>query len=112
MRVARSSAKLPDRLLNSIRCLARNSSRARQTVPDIVSNGIGASPGAAEVYRFLRDCDSLIPTPLAAKDLASVMRQVIRIERVNSAEQESGEPLLTQKGYKMAGPGGGPDRSR
>jgi hypothetical protein len=69
-------------------------------------------PGAAKVYPFLTDCDSLIPTPLATKDLASVMRKVIRIERVNSAEQESGEPLLTPKGYKMADPGGGPDRSR
>jgi len=40
------------------------------------------------------------------------MRKVIRIERVNSVEQESGEPLLTPKGYKMADPGGGPDRPR
>jgi hypothetical protein len=70
------------------------------------------APGAAEVYPFLIDCDSLIATPLATKDLTSVMRKVIRIERVNSAEQESGEPLLTPKGYKMADPGGGPDRSR
>jgi hypothetical protein len=40
------------------------------------------------------------------------MRKVIRIERVNPAEQEIEEPLLTPKGYKMADPGGGPDRPR
>jgi hypothetical protein len=40
------------------------------------------------------------------------MRKVIRIEPVNSAEPEVGEPLLTPKGYKMADPGGGPDRPR
>jgi hypothetical protein len=40
------------------------------------------------------------------------MRKAIRIERINSVEQESGEPLLTPKGYKMADPGAGPDQSR
>jgi hypothetical protein len=39
------------------------------------------------------------------------MRKAIRIERINSVEQESGEPLLTPKGYKMD-PGAGPDQSR
>jgi hypothetical protein len=40
------------------------------------------------------------------------MRKVIRIERVNRAEEEICNPLLTRKGYKMADPGGGPDRPR
>jgi hypothetical protein len=40
------------------------------------------------------------------------MRKVIRIERLNSADEETEKPLLTPKGYKMADPGGGPDRPR
>jgi hypothetical protein len=40
------------------------------------------------------------------------MRKVLRIERAGPVENETAEPLLTSKGYKMADPGSGPDRPR
>jgi hypothetical protein len=40
------------------------------------------------------------------------MGKVLRIERVAPDETAIEEPLLTPKGYKMADPGGGPDRPR
>ena len=40
------------------------------------------------------------------------MRKVVRIERVSPVENANDEPLLTPKGYKMADPGGSPDRPR
>jgi hypothetical protein len=39
-----------------------------------------------------------------------VMSRVVRIERVAPVESEVEEPVLTPKGYKMADPGGGPDK--
>jgi hypothetical protein len=41
-----------------------------------------------------------------------VMRKVLRIKRAVPIESATEEPLLTPKGYKMADPGGGPDRPR
>lgn len=38
------------------------------------------------------------------------MSRVVRIERVAPVENEVEEPVLTPKGYKMADPGGGPDK--
>jgi hypothetical protein len=40
------------------------------------------------------------------------MRKVVRIERVAPVENAIVEPVLTPKGYKMADPGGGPDKPR
>jgi hypothetical protein len=40
------------------------------------------------------------------------MRKVVRIERVAPVENAVIQPVLTPKGYKMADPGGGPDKPR
>jgi hypothetical protein len=41
-----------------------------------------------------------------------IMPRVVRIERVAPVENAIEEPVLTPKGYKMADPGGGPDKPR